>query len=123
MSHNIEMTETEIDGVRNNNKPRNGIDKFPEEVLLEIFEFLDFSDLLTATEVCKSWNDLISKSKYFLSRTRFDIKPNCSLSRPYKHVQFFERILEHTELTLQVLSSIASNLVEIVIQLFSNKIR
>lgn len=60
----------------NKNFPKR-INDLPEEVLVNIFERLDTSDLIDkASLVCKQWNQTISTSSRLMNKVQFYFKPN-----------------------------------------------
>lgn len=68
------------------------IEQIPVEVLSMIFDHLDYKSLKRATLVCSLWNEIISTSKKFPARTKFQMEMIdepfvMKTSRKYQHIR------------------------------------
>lgn len=97
------------------------ITALPEECLLEIFSFLSYNGHKSASLVCETWNNVISNSTKFLSKTRFHMNlsaksPNIKLSRNYRNVRLDLSGIDPSQL-LEDVSEIGELLTEVYVDI------
>ncbi|XP_058467066.1 uncharacterized protein LOC131439958 [Malaya genurostris] len=69
------------------------IEDLPEEMLVEIFSYLEFEDCLAATTVCRLWSGLALRWKKLRVDLEYNVKDKSfrtllASSRPYRHFSF-----------------------------------